>query len=173
MHSLRNQNDLAARPSPTGHLMGLPPSPRQPKWKGKPPPGVEAVLTRDAALDGSHHEFFTPWASDLALLNDQFVLEVCQTKAMQPCRIDNHWTFVKILGFAECGAECDVGHHKLWVTKQRAGWSVELRYPCDIDARILTVENMPVVCRDLNSAARLAVANYPNSAGGLIWRSCR
>ena len=173
MKNVRNHDEIAARPSPTGHLTGLPPSPPQPRWQGEPPPGVEAVLTRNAALDEHYIENFAPWASNLALLSNQFVLEVCQTKAMQPCRIDNHWTFVKILGFAECGAECDVGRHKLWSTKHVAGWSVELRYPCDVDARVLTIENMPIFCRDLNSAARLAVANYPSSAGGLIWRSCR
>lgn len=176
MRNLRNHNEIAARPSPTGHLMGLPLSPPQPRWQGKPPPGVDAVLSRNAALDGPHHDLFAPWASNLALLSNQFVLEVRQTKTKQPSgikSIDTHWSFVKFLGFATCSVECDVGRHLLWSTKHVAGWSVELRYPCDVDARVLTIENMPVVCRDLNSAARLAVANYPSSAGGLIWRSCR
>jgi hypothetical protein len=176
MNNVRDHNEIAARPSPTGHLTGLPISPPQPRWQGGPPLGVDAVLTRNAALDGPHHELFAPWASNLALLNSQFVQQVWQTGIEQPSSvksIDTHWSFVKPLGFAECGVECNVGRHLLWSTKLVAGWSVELRYPCDVDARVLTIANMPILCRDLNSAARLAVANYPCSGGGLIWRSCR
>ena len=59
-----DQNDITTRRSPTGHVTGLPPSPPQAKWQGRPSPGVEAVLSRDAALDGSYLELFAPWASN-------------------------------------------------------------------------------------------------------------
>jgi hypothetical protein len=55
--------------------------------------------------------------------------------------------------------------------EQVAGWSVELRYPCDIDARVLTIANMPILCPDELSAARLALACYPNPVAGLTWHS--
>jgi hypothetical protein len=166
-----DQNDITTRRSPTGHVTGLPPSPPQAKWQGRPSPGVEAVLSRDAALDGSYLELFAPWASNLALLSSQFVQQVCQTKIEQPSSIksvDTHWSFYKVYDLAQC----DVGPHSLWLKKQLAGWSVELRYPCDIDGRVLTIENMPVLCPDLTSARKVALANYPNSVGGLTWRPC-
>jgi hypothetical protein len=67
--------------------------------------------------------------------------------------------------------QCDVGSHSLWIKKQVAGWSVELRYPCDTEARVLTIANMPVLCPDELSAARLALACSPNPVAGLTWHS--
>jgi hypothetical protein len=68
---------------------------------------------------------------------------------------------------------CRVGDDYLWVQKQDGGWTIELCYPdnADPDARILTIENMPVLCPDGPSAARLAEACYPKPAANLVWHS--
>jgi hypothetical protein len=68
-------------------------------------------------------------------------------------------------------AQCDVGTHSLWIKKQVAGWSVELRYPCDVDARVLTIADIPVLCPDEISAMRLALACYPDPVANLAWHS--
>ena len=67
---------------------------------------------------------------------------------------------------------CKVGDDYLWVQKQDGGWTVELCYPdVDPDARILTIENMPVLCPDAPWAARLAEACYPTPPANLVWHS--
>jgi hypothetical protein len=67
---------------------------------------------------------------------------------------------------------CQVGGDYLWVQKQDHGYTVELCYPADDpDARILTIENMPVLCPDAAWAARLAMASYPEPPASLVWHS--
>jgi hypothetical protein len=66
-------------------------------------------------------------------------------------------------------SQCDVGAHSLWIKKHVVGWSVELRYPRDVDDRVLTIAKMPVLCPDETSAMKLALACYPNSVAHLTW----
>jgi hypothetical protein len=46
---------------------------------------------------------------------------------------------------------------------------VELRYPCDVDARVLSIRRMPILCPDATSAMTLALACYPGAVAGLTW----
>ncbi|WFU56828.1 hypothetical protein QA639_04685 [Bradyrhizobium pachyrhizi] len=153
------------------HLEAVPNRPRtppQPLWQGPAPSGVDAVLPR-AALDKPYIDFFAEWASNLALLRSDFVEQIYQDEVarMRQQFKGITWDRYKVLDLDQC----DVGPHSLWIKKQVAGWSVELRYPCDVDARVLTITSMPILCPDELSAARLALACYPEPAAGLLWRS--
>lgn len=163
---MRHQPKPSAQPAHLAAVVNRPPTPHQPPWQGPPPPGVEAVLER-VALDKPYDGFFAEWASNLALLSSEFVDHIYQSELarMRQQFAGSQWHRYKVYDLDQC----DVGAHSLWIKKQVIGWSVELRYPCDIDARVLTFANMPVLCPDEPSAARLALACYPNEVAGLIW----
>jgi hypothetical protein len=152
---------ISARPN-------WPRTPTQPLWQGPAPTALDAVLPR-AALDKPYIDFFAEWANNLALLRPEFVNHIYQGELT---RIGQQfagiqWHRYKVYDLCEC----DVGYHSLLIKKQVAGWSVELRYPCDVDARVLTIAKMPILCPGELSAARLALACYPNPAAGLLWHS--
>ena len=141
-------------------------TPCQSPWQGPPPAGVDAVLARNA-LDAPYVDFFAAWASNLALLNAGFAQNIYQSQLERMLQqfANNRWVRYKVYDLAQC----DVGPHDLWIKKQIAGWTVELRYSCDIDTRVLTLAKMPILCPDELSAARLALACYPNPVAGMIW----
>jgi hypothetical protein len=148
--------------------LNWPRTPQQSLWRGPLPPGVDAVLTRDA-LDKPYINFFAEWARNLALLSPEFVDHIYQgelTRIRQQFA-GAQWHRYRVYDLSEC----DVGTHSLWVKKQVAGWTVELRDPCDVDAQVLTIAGMPVLCPDELSAARLALACYLNPVAGLLWHS--
>jgi hypothetical protein len=163
---MRRQAKQSAQPAHLAAVVNRPPTPHQPPWQGPSPPGVDAILER-VALDKPYDGFFAEWASNLALLRSEFVEQIYQS---EEARMHHQfagimWDRYKVYDLDQC----DVGSHSLWIKKQVAGWSVELRYPCHTDARVLTIANMPVLCPDELSAARLALACYPNEVAGLIW----
>jgi hypothetical protein len=163
---MRHQVKQSAQPAHLAAVVNRPLTPHQPLWQGPPPLGVDAILER-VALDKPYDGFFAEWASNLALLSSEFVDDIyqCGLARMRKQFAGNKWHRYKVYDLAQC----NVGAHSLWIKKQVVGWSVELRYPCDIDARVLTLANMPVLCPDEPPAARLALACYPNPVAGLIW----
>jgi hypothetical protein len=146
-----------------------PHSPSQPPWQGPPPCGVKKIMTR-AALDKYWRESYIKWASSFALLTDEFIVHVFENELSRIKKLArDKWQEFPFVD-SHC---CKVGDDYLWVQKQDCGWTVELCYPdnADPDARILTIENMPVLCPDGVSAARLALACYPKPHANLLWRS--
>ena len=146
-----------------------PHSPPQACRQGPPPRNVKRIMTR-AALDTHWRKSYIKWASNFALLTDEFIAQVSKdalgrTNQPEPGK----WEGIKLVG----SYSCRVGDDFLWVQKQDGGWTVELCYPdnADPDARVLTIENMPVLCPDGPSAARLAEACYPKPAANLVWHS--
>ena len=104
------------------------------------------------------------WASSFALLTKEFIAEVVKSV---PVAQRLGWTCYK---FVDC-CSCRVGEDFLWVQKHDSGWTIELCYPdcADPDARVLTIENMPVLCPDGDSAIKLAQTCYPVAQANLIW----
>ena len=138
-------------------------------WQGPPPRNVKRLMTR-AALDTHWRKSYIKWASNFALLTDEFIAQVAKDalgRTNQPA--PGKWQGIKLVG----SYSCRVGDDFLWVQKQDGGWTVELCYPdnADPDARVLTIENMPVLCPDGPSAARLAEACYPEPTANLVWHS--
>jgi hypothetical protein len=138
----------------------------QPPWQGPPPVGIDAVVGRNALI-GHCLELFAPWASNLALLNSEFVERVCECEVARVKKLLStcswvRWPFLNL-------DQCNVGPHALWTRKQAPGCSVELRYPCDVDARVLSIRRMPILCPDATSAMTLALACYPGAVAGLTW----
>jgi hypothetical protein len=138
-------------------------------WQGPPPRGVKKIMTR-AALDTHWRESYAKWASNFALLTDEFLAQVFDDEVKRIKQlVRDEWA-----GFDLCGwHHCKVGDDYLWVQKQDAGWTIELCYPdnADPDARILAIENMPVLCPDAVWAARVALACYPKPPANLVWHS--
>jgi hypothetical protein len=142
-----------------------PHSPRQKLWRAPLPKGVKATIMR-AELDQYLSESYAQWASNFALLTDEFIIQVVKNA---PSETDEvlEWSCYR---FADC-CSCKVGDNYLWVQKHDSGWTVELCYPdnADPDARVLTIENMPILCPDGRSAVQLAEACYPTPQASLVW----
>jgi hypothetical protein len=151
-----------------GPATNRPHSAPQPLWQGSLPQGVKKIMTR-AALERHQREWYAKWASNFALLTDEFLAQVFEHELNRVKRLTcDKWTGFKIVDWHYC----KVGDDYLWVQEQDGGWTVELCYPdVDPDARILTIENMPVLCPDAPWAAGLALACYPNPPAGLVWHS--
>ena len=166
--NLAGQNGEAVQLVRFGPSTNRPHSLPQPPWQGPPPQGVKNILTRDA-LDPHWRERYAKWASNFALLTDEFLIRVFEAEfeRMKQLGRDSWQTFPFI--DLHC---CQVGGDYLWVQKQDHGFTVELCYPADDpDARILTIENMPVLCPDALWAARFALACYPKPPANLVWHS--
>jgi hypothetical protein len=142
-----------------------PHSPRQSPWRAPPPPAVKAIVAR-AVLDQYLGESYAKWASNFALLTDEFLTQVVKSAPKETDQL-REWTCFR---FVDC-CSCKVGDNYLWVQKHDSGWTVELCYPdnVDPDARVLTIENMPILCPDGRSAIQLAEACYPLAPAGLVW----
>jgi hypothetical protein len=166
---LADQNKETARLVRFGPSTSRPRSPAQPPWKGSPPPAVKKIMTRDALAEHLRGQY-SRWASNFALLTDTFLVQVFERemdriKALQR----DKWT--DFFPFSDW-CYCKVGDDYLWVQKQDGGWTVELCHPgTDPDARVLTINNMPVLCPEGIWAARLALACYPNPPANLVWHS--
>jgi hypothetical protein len=142
-------------------------SSRQSPWQGSLPHGVKKIMTR-VALEAHLRESYAKWASNFALLTDEYIAELWadafRSIGQSPPRT---WRGSNMFGYY-----LQVGDDFLWVQEHDGGWPVELCYPdVDPDARILTIENMPVLCPDGLSAIRLAEACYPTPPANLVWHS--
>jgi hypothetical protein len=142
-----------------------PHSPRQSPWQAPLPQGVKAIVMR-AALDQYQSKSYAKWASNFALLKGEFIADIVKSAPKEAAR-SLEWTCFRI---ADC-CSCRVGEDYLWVQKHDSGWTIELCFPdsADPDARVLTTENMPVLCPDGRSAVQLAEACYPTPRANLVW----
>jgi hypothetical protein len=139
---------------------------RQPLWQGPPPPGVDKILKRDALAE-PYANFFAGWASHLALVTSTYVMQRYQHEA---ARIHKQFGTAPWIRYKAYGlVQCDVGPHVLWIKKQVTAWSIETRSPRN-ESHVLSISDMPILCHDEVSAARLALACYPETAGELHWR---
>jgi hypothetical protein len=157
------------RPVQSVHLAAAnnrPLTPQQPLWQGPPPPGVDAILTRDALAEHFRDGYVT-WASNFALLSPAYLAEIHQQEAarIKAKHASHVWHHFKIVGV--CCA--DVDEDTFWLIEQAAGWTIERGWESKGDVRVLTIANMPVLCPDLLSARRLALACYPDAKASLIW----
>jgi hypothetical protein len=169
MHSnVADLNEQTVRLVRFGPSTNRPHSPPQPLWRGLPPEGVRIVLTRDALAE-HFRDWYAQWASNLAVLTDGFLVQVFEQDLNSIRQLQRgEWTE---LPFVDCH-RCRVGDDYLWVQKQDGGWTVELCHPgADPDARVLAIADMPVLCPDAPSAARLALACYLKPPANLIWQS--
>ncbi len=163
-----NQNEEVTRIIRFAPATSRPHSPAQTPWQGELPRGVKEIITRSAL--NPFGERYVRWASNFALLTDEFIAQVLKAAPdMTKQPYHRQWDGFK---WAECYS-CRVGDNYLWVQKHGAGCTVELCFPdnADPDARVLTMENMPVLCPDPTSAALLAEACYPNPPANLVWHS--
>lgn len=152
-----------------GPSTSRPHSPPQPPWQGSLPQGVKKILTR-TALEPHRRDWYAKWASNFALLTDEFLAQVfeCELNRIKRQLTWDKWTSWPFVNWHYC----KVGDDFLWVQEQDQGSTVELCYPdTDPDIRILTIENMPVLCPDALWAARLALACYPKPLANLVWHS--
>ena len=145
-----------------------PHSPWQSPWQGSLPPGVKEIRTRDA-LEEYLRERYARWASNFALLTDEFLIRVFEAELDRMKQLNRgKWQSLPFIDLHCCQVRGDCR----WVQKQDHGFTVEVCYPADDpDARILTIENMPILCPDALWAARLALASYPNPPANLVWHS--
>jgi hypothetical protein len=142
-----------------------PHSPRQSPWRAPLPKGVKTIVMR-TELDQYFSASYAKWASTFALLTDEFITQVVKTARKETDRL-REWTCFRFVD----SCSCKVGENYLWVQKQDSGWTIELCYPdnADPDARVLTIENMPILCPDGRSAVQLAEACYPMAPANLVW----
>jgi hypothetical protein len=142
-----------------------PRSPQRSPWQGPLPHGVKATVER-ADLDQYLSKSYAKWASNFALLTDEFIAQSIESAPKEATRL-LEWTCYK---FVNC-CSCMVGDNYLWVQKHDSGWTIELCYPdtTDPDSFVLAVESMPVLCPDRSSAVMLAVACYPVATVNLTW----
>jgi hypothetical protein len=141
----------------------------QPLWQGSLPQGIKLIATR-AALDQSNRDWYAKWATNFALLTDEFLIRIFERELSRIKQLDyGKWSTFPFVEWHYC----QVGDNYLWIQKQDQGWTVELCYPdsTDPDVRILTIENMPVLCSEPIWATRLALACYPEPSANLVWHS--
>jgi hypothetical protein len=166
--NVADPNETTVRLVRFGPYTSRPHSLPQPTWQGALPQGVKKILTRDAL--GAHlRERYAKWASNFALLTDEFLASTFESNLERIRQIPREeWIGFPFVDWHHC----KVGEDYLWAQKQRDGWTVELCYPdADPDARILTIENMPVLCPDAVWAAKFALACYPRPHTNLVWHS--
>ena len=152
-----------------GPSTSRPHSPPQPLWRDSLPQGVKKIMTR-AALAQHYSELYAKWASNFALLTNEFITQVMKDAAKGTDQSSpRKWTGFKFADWYFC----KVSDGCLWIQKHDGGWTIELCYPdnADPDARILTIENMPVLCPDAPSAVQLAEPCYPKPPANLVWHS--
>jgi hypothetical protein len=169
MHNnVADQNGETVQLVRFGPSTSRPQSPPQSLWRGSLPQGVKKIMTR-TALAQHHRVSYAKWASNFVLLTNEFITQVMKGAAKTADQSSpRKWTGYKFVDWYFC----DVGDDYLWVQKQDGGWTVELCYPdADPDARILTIENMPVLCPDAPSAAALAEGCYFKPPANLVWHS--
>jgi hypothetical protein len=164
----RNRADQIVKQVRWGRATSRPFSPSQLPWQASPPPGVTKVLTRDA-LDKEYRDWYAKWASNFALLNDEFVIEVAIGERNRIRQLEhNEWISLPFVR----EDYCNIGDDYLWVQDFDEGCTVELCHAdADPDVRILSIENMPVLCRSRFWAQWLAFACYPNPPANFVWRS--
>jgi hypothetical protein len=169
--NVANQNEEMTQIIRYAPWTNRPHSPPQACWQGPPPRNAKKIMTR-AALDTHWRESYIKWASNFALLTDEFIAQVVKHASRGTDQsAAGKWEGIKWVDSYYCQVGDDVDY--LWVQKHDGGWTVELCYPdnADPDARVLTIEKMPVLCPDGPSAARLAQACYPKPAANLVWHS--
>jgi hypothetical protein len=137
-------------------------------WQGPPPTGVDAVVTREA-LAKELRDGYVSWATNFALLNSDYLASIRQREAARIRALLNSqtWSYIKLLELCVGSA----GDDTVWIKKQDAGWPIETGWESKGNMRILTIANMPVLCRDAASAVTLALACSPHPVCGLAWHS--
>jgi hypothetical protein len=144
-------------------------TPQQPSWQGPPPPGVDAILTRDVALAKEFRDAHVNWATNFALLSSDYLAGIHQREAS---RITAQFAPLSWQHYKYCDMfYCDVGGDGVWIKKQDAGWPIELGWESKGNLRMLTIAKMPVLCPDVQSARILALACCPNPVDDLTWHS--
>jgi hypothetical protein len=142
---------------------GWPRSPRPPVWRGPTPPGVQRIIGQDGFRDVPNIPL---WATNIALFASESIWQIVK-RTSKSGSFTCQWK-----EFRTNLIRCNVGEDYLWLNEASPwGFTVELCYPSTTkpDARILTVENMPVVCRGPISAAQLAEASYPEPPANFAW----
>jgi hypothetical protein len=165
---MRHQLNRSVQPAHFASALNQSLTPQQPLWQGPPPTGVDAILTRDA-LAKDFREGYVSWATNFALLSYDYLASIHQREAARiSSQFGSHkWQHSKVYDLF-CS---DVGGDCVWIKKQNAGWPIELGWESKGNLRMLTIANMPVLCRDAASARMLALACCPNPVGGLTWHS--
>jgi hypothetical protein len=168
LNQVVDQSEQAVQLIRFGPSTNRPHSPPQPLWQGEAPQGVKAILTRDALAEHLR-DWYAKWAANFALLTDGFLAQVFERELSRIKQLERgqweDWVFFD-------WQSCKVGDAFLWAQKHDHGWTVELCYPdTDPDVRILTIQGMPVLCREGVWAARLALACYPKAPANLVWHS--
>jgi hypothetical protein len=155
---MRHQLKRSRQPVHFAAACDRPLTPQQPPWKGPLPPDAAAILTRDALAERLR-DTYAPWATNFVMLEAHFVQHLNRHTMRGP------WKHDPLLECAKFPSET----HIFWIQKQLEGWTIELCHPDDRhpDARILALENMPVVCRDGSSAAELAQTCFGKTPSGL------
>jgi hypothetical protein len=165
---VEDQNKESVQLVRFGPWTGRPQSPPKRPWQGATPQGVRAILTRDALAE-HYRDWYAKWSRDLAFLTEEFLGRTFDSDLSRIKQLTRgEWMHDP---FLDCH-HCEIGGNYLWVQKQDHGWTVELCYPdTDPDVRILTIQDMPVLCPEAVWAARLALACYPKPPADLVWRS--
>src|SRR5438105_15291377 len=121
----RNRADQIVKQVRWGPGTYRPISPPRPPSQGSPPPGVAKVLTR-TALDKEYRDWYAKWASNFALLRDEFIDRV----------VSGEWRRIQQLNRGKCVSlpftrehYCTVGDDYLWVQEFDGGCTIELSYP--------------------------------------------
>jgi hypothetical protein len=157
---MRNQLKQPVQPVHFAAACGGPLTLQQPPLTGPRPPGAAAILTRDALAERLRDKY-APWATNFVMLDEYFVQHLNRHTMRGQWKYDPH---------SEC-ANFPLDDYIFWIQKQLQGWTIELCHPDDRhpDARILSLERMPVFCRDGSSAAELAQTCLGKTPGGLSW----
>lgn len=144
-----------------------PQTPLQPLWQGPPPAGVKIVLTPDM-LDPGYLNFYPRWASNLALLTNEFLDAIHESKSDRRERMRRlMWEGLQCTTLHYCRIRSD------YVGKDEQDYSaIGLGFPdLDYKAQILTIGNMPVLGPYGSSAFRLGCVCSLRPYANLVWRS--
>src|SRR6266480_1299031 len=144
---MRHQLERSAQPVHFAAAVNRRLTPQQPLWQGPSPACVATILTRDALAEPLRDRY-AAWATNFVVLEEHFV------RQLNRHTMRGAWKYDQLLHRANFSLE----DHIFSIQKQLEGWTIELCRPDDHhpDARILALENMPVICRDGLSAAELA-----------------
>ena len=105
-------------------------TPQQPLWQGSPPPGVDAILTRDA-LAKHFRDGYVSWASNFALLRADYVTDNFQPEAARIRAQRASHTTLQRLWRSLAGLPCVCAISRVVATRSRLEVTRGARVPCN------------------------------------------
>jgi hypothetical protein len=148
--------------------------PQQDFSGGLAPLLIDKVITR---RDANVPDYYLEWAENFAVLNDTAIAHFARCVPLLPLPD----LLLRGWGAASHRADCyhrTLGDGQLWLDKYDHGWVIELQYfskpYTEKRGRVLAyLDEFPVLCPTLTSAAQLAEECFPDPQWSLFWHHYR